>query len=251
MKGVIAGLVIVVLIAAGVFLMQERSDHITLSAGKAVPMGDGGMFMATLDIANDGPADQLLSVSSPSAVEVSVMNPNMMDAPLIVPGGQGAQLAMDGAHLVLRTEEDTFPEGGFLPITLTFAKAGQVTARLQNSGASTMDHNAPGVLDTPAPVITLSWAEGPGATASVVQITTKNMTFVQVDEDAAHVPGEGHAHAYLNGLKLGRVYSDRFALGALMPGDYVLAVSLNTHDHRPYLDDGEPVRQTLEFRIPK
>lgn len=247
------GLVVVVAIgiAAAAFVSASRPDHITLSAGKAARMAADGMFMASLDIANDGPADKLLSVSSPDALGISVMNHAGHGAPMVVPGSDTAQLAMDGAHLIVQVVPSDFPEGGFLPVTLEFEAAGKVNARLHNTGPSAMRHGgAEGVTSEPAPTLALDWAEGPGAAGGVLRVAVENLQIVQVPDGTAHVPGEGHAHAYLNGLKLGRVYGEAFEIGALLPGDYTLMVSLNTHDHRPYLVDGTPVADVLKFTIP-
>tara|TARA_R110002074_G_scaffold3594_5_gene18769 strand:+ start:5876 stop:6148 length:273 start_codon:yes stop_codon:yes gene_type:complete len=63
-------------------------------------------------------------------------------------------------------------------------------------------------------------------------LNTQNFTFIRAEDGAAHVPNQGHAHVYLNGLKLGRLYAETFELGALSPGKYKLSVALNSNDHK-------------------
>ena len=65
--------------------------------------------------------------------------------------------------------------------------------------------------------------------------------FVDVPMGTPHVPGTGHAHLYLNGLKLGRLYVPSARIGALPPGDHMVRVTLNANDHRAYVVDGDPV----------
>ena len=238
-------------IAVALFVASDRPDHITLSVGKAMQMGPDGFFVASLDIVNDGPADQLIGVASEDVLGISIMNQTGGSAPMVVPGADTAQLAMDGAHMMVQAVPSDFPEGGFLPVTLTFEKAGEVTARLQNTGPTAMRHGMmEGVAEEPAPVVRLDWAIGPNAEGGTLEVAFENMAVVQVPEGTEHVPGEGHAHVYLNGLKLGRVYDEPFEIGALLPGTYQIVVSVNAHDHRPYLAGGEPVQAALEFSIP-
>mgnify|MGYP006431634573 FL=1 len=82
-----------------------------------------------------------------------------------------------------------------------------------------------------------------------VEITVENFEFVVVDGMAPHVDGQGHAHIYLNGVKLGRLYENRFEVGSLPAGEYDLTVALNSNDHRPYVSGGAPVAITHRFSL--
>lgn len=44
-------------------------------------------------------------------------------------------------------------------------------------------------------------------------------------------PGEGHAHIYVNGTKLARLYGTWFHIGALPEGKNEIVVTLNANDH--------------------
>ena len=98
-----------------------------------------------------------------------------------------------------------------------------------------------------------------GATVTVWDISADNLAKLggtplktrQVDVtdpdavDAAHVPGAGHAHMYLNGLKLGRVFGGEYRIGTLPPGTHSLRVALNTNDHRAYATADGPVSASV------
>ncbi|MEC8197159.1 MAG: hypothetical protein VX228_12815, partial [Pseudomonadota bacterium] len=59
--------------------------------------------------------------------------------------------------------------------------------------------------------------------------------------DGPHVPGTGHGHIYINGLKLGRLYSPTTTIGNLPPGQHEIRVTLSTNDHRAYVVNDIPV----------
>ena len=235
------------------FLGTPQGD-ITVSNGQAIPMGGSGdMFMVTLDLKNDGQPVTLESVSSPTGAQVSIMTP-VRERPIVIPGGDTAQLAMDGAHIMLRMPSGEFPAGTFQALSLGLSDGSEVVARIlhpETSGAmAMMDHGvAHGIEISPSPAIDLAREPSVDKQGFEVAITVDNFAFIRVDDSAAHVDGQGHAHIYLNGVKLGRLYEERFEVGALGPGAYVLSVVLNANDHRPYVSNGAPVSVTYEFQI--
>ncbi len=81
-----------------------------------------------------------------------------------------------------------------------------------------------------------------------LELVTENFDFSPESASAEHKHGEGHAHLYLNNVKLARVYHSWHHLSELRPGKYELTVTLNSNDHRVYTIDGEPVKfvQTIE-----
>ena len=54
------------------------------------------------------------------------------------------------------------------------------------------------------------------------------------------IEGEGHAHLYLDGAKVARVYGEWYHLPKL-EGEHKLRVTLNTNDHQDYTVAGEVV----------
>lgn len=64
-----------------------------------------------------------------------------------------------------------------------------------------------------------------------------------------HVDGQGHAHVYVNGVKVGRLYGAAFHLGAMAEGMNEVRVSLNANSHQPYIWDGMAVEATASIDI--
>ncbi|GAB4345162.1 MAG: hypothetical protein Fur0042_09600 [Cyanophyceae cyanobacterium] len=54
-------------------------------------------------------------------------------------------------------------------------------------------------------------------------------------------PGEGHAHLYLNGEKIARLYGPWYHLSDLPPGRHVLSVRLSTNRHQELQYQGQAI----------
>ena len=74
-----------------------------------------------------------------------------------------------------------------------------------------------------------------------VRIDASGFAFAPDSVNREHVAGEGHAHIYVDGAKIGRVYSPWFFLGGLAPGEHEVRVTLTANTHQPYERDGEPL----------
>jgi hypothetical protein len=91
---------------------------------------------------------------------------------------------------------------------------------------------------------------GPGAPAIAMEVKkdpiggwnlhlrVKNFRFAPERASAAHRAGEGHAHLYVNGRKIARLYGPWFHIGSLPHGKAVMQVTLNTNDHREIMVGG-------------
>ncbi|GFE63851.1 copper chaperone PCu(A)C [Litoreibacter roseus] len=254
MKRIVA---VALLVGAGLVTLLmtglPKSDIVLTNARAVQVEGRPNMFMVTMTIQNDGGPVALSSVSSPQAVSVSVMNPFGGGSPLIVPGSATSEIAMDGAHVMLMIDGQGFSEGSLLPMTVTFADYGDVSTKVLNASADTMvmDHGpANGVLVSDTPTIAISAPEGITADGGELLIETENFVFRKAEDTVPHIDNEGHAHVYLNGLKLGRLYGSTTQIGSLQPGKYTVRISLHTNDHRPYLNDDGPAAAALSFEIP-
>lgn len=85
--------------------------------------------------------------------------------------------------------------------------------------------------------------------SQVIEIQTEGFTFNAEGASSHHVQGEGHAHIYLDGVKLGRVYGNYYHLGGLEEGEYQVSVTLNGNDHGDYMDDQQPVSDTVTITV--
>lgn len=76
-----------------------------------------------------------------------------------------------------------------------------------------------------------------------LHITTTEYTFTpeHVGEDA--VANEGHAHLYVNGKKVARLYGPWFNLSntVLQEGENIVYVTLNANDHSEWSIDGKHI----------
>lgn len=83
-----------------------------------------------------------------------------------------------------------------------------------------------------------------------VHIATEGFRFEPELVDQAHTPGAGHAHIYVDGVKLGRVFENEYQIERLSPGEHEIRVSLNTNDHSEITFNGEKVEATNIVTVP-
>ncbi|QMU59843.1 MAG: copper chaperone PCu(A)C [Boseongicola sp.] len=253
MMKTIIKLIGVVAVAGIVFWLVPRDQGTVLALnGKATPVhGQPGLFMVAMTLENEGTATTLTSVTSPSAEAVSIMNPGHMGDPLVIPADGSGVLAMDGAHIMLRTPSEDFSEGGFLPLTLSFDGKGDISTRIIHAGMQGMQHSSgKGISETPAPSVGLTLPNNIGGEGFDLTVDIQGLSLIETPDGTPHFTGQGHAHVYLNGLKLGRLYDETYAIGALPKGTYTLRVSLNANNHMPYMDGDTPISDAVTFTIP-
>ena len=110
--------------------------------------------------------------------------------------------------------------------------------------------NAPELVASETPVSVSITAE-PDANGGVnVHIAAEGFRFTPELVDQAHTAGAGHAHIYVDGVKLGRVFENEYHIEELSPGDHEIRVSLNTNDHSELTFNGEKVESTVTVTIP-
>ncbi|MBD2020912.1 hypothetical protein H6F43_12055 [Leptolyngbya sp. FACHB-36] len=61
---------------------------------------------------------------------------------------------------------------------------------------------------------------------------------------------EGHAHLFVNGRKVTRLYGTWYYL-ALEPGQHKITVSLNTNQHQSLTHNGQPILDTTIVTVPQ
>lgn len=77
-----------------------------------------------------------------------------------------------------------------------------------------------------------------------IYLKTTNFKFAPESVNAEHEAGEGHAHLYVNGERLTRLYAPWYYLKELPPGENVVTVSLSGNDHSDLYVLGEAVAVT-------
>ena len=84
-----------------------------------------------------------------------------------------------------------------------------------------------------------------------VQITTEGWLWTPDNVDGEHVPGEGHAHIYVDGVKIDRVYGPSYRLEGLEPGERQVRVTLNSNSHDELTYGGNAVEAVSIVTIPE
>ncbi len=101
-------------------------------------------------------------------------------------------------------------------------------------------HAGHGGHDTPlslppgpdAPTLAMTLTPDP-ASGWNLHVETTAFRFAPEHASGTHVPGEGHAHVYINGGKYARLYGPWLHIPTLPPGPVTVEVTLNANDHRP------------------
>ncbi|WP_417728822.1 hypothetical protein [Roseovarius sp.] len=101
---------------------------------------------------------------------------------------------------------------------------------------------------TPAPSLTLS-LHPDGPQSRNLYIAVENFAFDPEAVNGPYVSGRGHAHLYLNGVKIARAYSPWMQIDALPVGTHELRVTLNANDHTQLASGGAPIEATIEVVI--
>ena len=255
MKATKIAMVLAVVIGVAALLLRQGggADHILISDVVATP-GMDGRIVVTMTFENRGAPDLVIAAASPEAAAM-VHAPDSEGYPPL-PAGAGYSFAMDGAHIVLADLVGEAAEGRLIPLTLTFVLAGEVKLKAKVKGPTMegmqhggMDHGAMHMVPVDAPEPALSIVAMADEDGWRIPVMTQNFTFSRDAADGPHEEGVGHGHLFVGGMKIGRVYGDVAAIGALPPGQHLVRVSLNTNDHRAYAVGGAPVTATATIVV--
>ena len=124
------------------------------------------------------------------------------------------------------------------------ASHGAEAAAGSDSHAGTHGHQTPHSLPLgpSAPSVAIELTPDP-VSGWNLRVETGNFAFAPESAGAPHVPGEGHAHVYVDGDKIARLYGPWMHIAALPPGATV-EVTLNSNDHRPLAVHGHALAAT-------
>ena len=62
--------------------------------------------------------------------------------------------------------------------------------------------------------------------------------------------GEGHAHLYIDGEKIARIYGPWYHVGKILPGAHTIVATLNANNHDTYFNKGRVIADTTEIIVP-
>lgn len=112
-----------------------------------------------------------------------------------------------------------------------------------------MDHHDL-TIDTPSGMSVGVEAKLDGTSAVNLKITTAEFTFAPESVNGPHVDGEGHAHVYVDGVKINRIYGPYYHLGSLSPGERSIRITLNANSHEQYAKGQHPIEAITTVVIP-
>lgn len=130
---------------------------------------------------------------------------------------------------------------------LAFAGSGSASAH--TSGASSIHEISRATAPSAELVITKDPTGGFN-----VQVLTSRFTWRPDMASMKYVEGEGHAHVYLDGEKIMRIYNNWFHLNtfqfATKAGEQLVSIELVGNDHAPYTTEGLPVGAEALVDVP-
>ncbi|MGF1513413.1 MAG: hypothetical protein ACFB5Z_06930 [Elainellaceae cyanobacterium] len=83
-----------------------------------------------------------------------------------------------------------------------------------------------------------------------LELEVENFTLAPEEVNQASNTIEGHAHLYVNGDKMTRLYGPWFYLESLPSGEHELRVELNANGHEVLMHDGEAIADTVVIQVP-
>ncbi|MBM6617070.1 hypothetical protein [Bacillus suaedaesalsae] len=100
----------------------------------------------------------------------------------------------------------------------------------------------------PIPTITGNVTQDPtGSWLLSIKTTNFNFTPEKIGSTTKSF-NEGHAHLYINGKKINRIYGNYYNIDMLNPGTYHIKITLNGNNHQTFYSGGKEIsfEQTLK-----
>jgi len=248
---------------------EVQNGKVTLSEAIALPVNvDDKSVLVTLKLYNQGPPQKIISISSLDAQHGMFHGAKGKNG-LVIPSNSGVSFAMDGAHIMLHGIEGELVDGRLITLKLELEPAGTFTTKARFSAKQmsgygghqtkagddqpkpTMNHGGHYAVPEgePKPTISLDTKAIQETSGWDVAIDVSDFIFDRESVDGAHVPGKGHGHLYINGLKIGRVFEPVIRIGQLPKGTHKINVTLNTNDHKMYMVSRKPVSATVDVLV--
>lgn len=83
-----------------------------------------------------------------------------------------------------------------------------------------------------------------------LRVVTRDFTWAPQNASSKHKMGEGHAHLYIDGKKITRLYGEWYYLGTLAAGRHNVRVTLNGNDHSDYVHGAKVVQSNATVVVP-
>ena len=147
----------------------------------------------------------------------------------------------------LRAESEA---GGQATIALTADATGSFPITMHPGETDAMEaHRHAETIEAPAGMGVALNVHPDSVSGFNVQIVPTGFTFAPEKVNTTHVPGEGHAHLYVDGVKLRRVYGPWAHVEGLSSGMHEISVTLNANTHEEYAVDGQPITAAVTVHV--
>ncbi len=83
-----------------------------------------------------------------------------------------------------------------------------------------------------------------------LQVEVSDFAFAPERVNQASLVTEGHAHLFINGEKITRLYGSWYYIPSLPAGDHELRVELNGNGHETLTAEGQPIEATVNIEVP-
>ena len=256
----VSAIVLVIALAAFGYVMTLGGGLVVQNARIVADPRDPRDAKLFMTIANrGGEADRLIGVATDLAWNCGFHSVTAATggAPYLdLPAESIVTLGPESAHIDLSEIGEPVRAGDEAVLVLGFERAGEmpIKARVAETvtggegahGAALFD---PRTAGEPVPTLDLSGSVLEDGRVALT-LTVENFTFDRAAVDGAHRAGTGHAHLYIDGEKVGRVYDPTYRTDPLSPGRHEIRVELNTNDHRAYARAGAPIAAVIEVAAP-
>lgn len=120
-----------------------------------------------------------------------------------------------------------------------------------NPTASPSGSHPHGTVEAEQPVPTVELIVHPDARQGWnLEVQVTHFRFAPEQVNQANTPQAGHAHLYINGDKITRLYGSWYYLESLPAGQHELTVQLNTNEHDILTNNGQPIESTVVLEVP-
>ncbi|WP_186775444.1 YHYH protein [Rubripirellula tenax] len=89
----------------------------------------------------------------------------------------------------------------------------------------------------------------PNSSGIEVHLSLSNFELSSKNVDQAHIDGQGHAHLYLDGVKVTRLFDNTYQLDNVATGSHTVSVELVSNDHRVYSIAGHSIEAIAEVTV--
>jgi hypothetical protein len=113
------------------------------------------------------------------------------------------------------------------------------------------DHHSQLEIPTGQPLPTVNLVVRPDAMQGWnLEVKVTNFRFAPERINTKSLTTEGHAHLYIDGKKITRLYGPWFYLPTLEPGQHQITVTLNTNGHEALAYKGQVISATTLIQVP-